>query len=246
MSSVPTITLAGHVLNDLFAITDVSRPLPPARVQTVDVPGRDGTLVTGRTLGPRRVELRLWRDVGTSRAGMLDAMRDLAAWLQSDATVPLTFSDEAGRIRRVTLDGDLPLDEYERAGCVTLSLLQPDPICDLGSPRSATVPSAGSVSFLVGGTAPCGISVHASSAIRDSSTKLWGLRFDDRYYLRVALGTGAKSVDIDCATRAVAVAGATSMITLESDWPELSPGRHTVRMDLGSGAATLRWQERSL
>ena len=36
------------------------------------------------------------------------------------------------------------------------------------------------------------------------------------------------------------------MITLDSDWPVLSPGPHTVRMDEGTGTATLTWQERSL
>jgi hypothetical protein len=71
------------------------------------------------------------------------------------------------------------------------------------------------------------------------------VRFDDGDYLRVAIPTSsATPVEIDCESRVARVGGNVSMVTMDSDWPMLSPGRHVARNDVGTGSATLTWEER--
>jgi hypothetical protein len=76
---------------------------------------------------------------------------------------------------------------------------------------------------------------------------MWSLTFDEGDYVRLKLPTAlATTVSIDCKERRVLVGGEVSMLTLESDWPRLAAGTHTVRMDLGTGAATISIRERCL
>lgn len=247
MAETPTITLAGHVLNDYFSITDLSRPLPPSRLDSLDVPGRHGSVLRGRTMGPRTVSFRLWAH-SRSHADMLEDMAQLASWLYgTDGELTLTFSDEGGRVRRVVPDGELPYDEYEERGSVLLTLAQPDPVCDIGEPKTASLSSGGTKTITVGGTHPARLTIAATSAKRNATTGAWGVTVDSGDHIRVPLAdSSTHAVTIDCGSRAATVDGATAMVTLDSDWPALTPGTHTIDMDLGTGAATLTWQERSV
>lgn len=248
MAETPTITLAGHVLNDYFSITDLSRPMPPSRIDVLDVPGRHGSVLRGRTMGPRKVSFRLWAHT-SHHSDMYEAMALLMSWLygSDDGELALTFSDEGGRARLVVPDGELPYDEYEERGSVLLTFTQPDPICDVGEPKTASLSSGGTKTITVGGTYPVKLFIAATAAKRVSSTQTWGVVIDNDTYLHVHLDdANTHAVSIDCANREVTVDGATAMITLDSDWPELWPGSHTVEMDDGTGAATLTWQERSV
>lgn len=248
MTPAPTITLAGHVLNERFSITDLSRPLPSSRVDTEDVPGRHGVAYRTRTMGPRSVTFRLWSH-STDHRRLVEDATTLAAWLwgAEAGLVELSIDDEAGRVRHVAPDGELPFDEYVERGNMLVTLIQPDPVCDIGDPKNATVPSGGSVTILVGGTHPPRLSISAPSAVRDTSSLVWGLRFDGDDVLRVLTGSDeARAVGIDCGARSVTLAGAVHLVTLESDWPELWPGTHVIEMDEGTGAAAITWQERSI
>jgi hypothetical protein len=122
-----------------------------------------------------------------------------------------------------------------------------DPVA-YGDEHSVTIPSGGSVEFEVGGTLPAvGIGVVAASAVRNSSSGVWGVRFDEGDFMHVALpSSSSRKVEIDADNRTVKVANATDMITLDSSWPKLEPGSHVARMDQGTGAATLTWIERYL
>jgi V/A-type H+-transporting ATPase subunit D len=51
-------------------------------------------------------------------------------------------------------------------------------------------------------------------------------------------------VDVDL--RTVKVAGNGTIVTLESNWPTLKTGEHTVTMSPGTGTATMTWQERNV
>ena len=109
-----------------------------------------------------------------------------------------------------------------------------------------TVPSGGSISFNVGGTYRARPRITAS-AVRDSSSQVWGLKLDNADFVHVVTGSAsARSVDIDCDGRTCIVNSSTSMITLDSDWLELAPGTHTLVMDKGTGAATVKYRERWL
>lgn len=250
MSQAPIITLAGHVLNERFSITDLSRPLPPSRNEWQTIPGAHGDTFRARTMGPRKLSFTLWTHISQDSHADLQAEAALLAswlWPSSPGLLVLTISDEDGRVRLVVPDGDLNFDEYERRGAIRLSFVQPDPICDLGSAKTYTVPSGGSVTLVTGGTHPAKIAVAATSAVRNSTSLLWSLTFDSQDKLRIATGSSSgRAISIDCATRAVKLAGATHMVTLDSDWPELWPGTHTVTMDQGTGTATLTVQDRSI
>lgn len=243
----PTITLASHVLNDYFSITDLSRPLPPSRLDVLDVPGRHGSVVRGRTMGPRTISLRLWAHM-RDHSAMYEDMALLASWLYGSTNeLTLTLSDENGRIRKVVPDGDLPYDEYMERGNVLLTLTQPDPVCDIGAARTASLSSGGTQSITIGGTHPAKLSISASAAKRNATAHVWSITFDSGDHVRVPLADGnGHAVVIDCGERSASVDGANAMVTLDSDWPELWPGTHTIDMDLGTGAATLTWQERSV
>ena len=113
-----------------------------------------------------------------------------------------------------------------------------------GRERTITVPSGGSVIFIVDGTAPTRPRI-AASATRSASSQVWGLRLDEGDYLHVETGvSSACAVAIDCEERTLRINNNPAIPTLDSDWLELSPGEHTIRMDNGVGAATITYYER--
>ena len=129
-------------------------------------------------------------------------------------------------------------------GAITLTFTASDPI-RFGSVHEVTVPSGGTVEIDIAGTYPASMSLETQTATRSLSSGVWGIRFDEGHPLHVKLPTGQQSaVSIDCRDASVAINGVTGMITLDSHWPELTPGSHVVRMDQGTGNATMRWQER--
>lgn len=132
-------------------------------------------------------------------------------------------------------------------GAFTLTFVASDPYRYSDTENTVTISSGGTVSMNVGGTVSAMPKITANSAVRDSSTELWGLKLDNAAYVRVRTGSSSsRKVVIDCGSRTVTVANATSMLTLDSDWFEMPPGEHSVVMDKGTGAATMTWRERWL
>ena len=85
----------------------------------------------------------------------------------------------------------------------------------------------------------------ANSAVRNSSSLVWGVKVDNADFVHVATGSSSsRKVEIDSEKRICKVANAIALPTLDSDWIVLEPGAHTVAMDNGTGAATLSWVER--
>ena len=247
MSKAPNIYVGGHLLNERFLISGLKRTFPESRLTHDDIPGMRGTYVKERTMGTRSVTITL-SSISPSRdhGRMLEDISALATWLFESDMLDLSISDEDGRLRKVVLDGGLDYNEYEERGSVTIKLLQPDPLCIVGSPQTVQVPSGGSAAFSILHSYPI-VSISAESVVRDSTTELWGVRFDGGACLYVRLLTSGQSrVSIDCENRSVFVNGAVSMVTLGSDWPDLAPGEHVVEMDRGSGVAKLTWRERCI
>ena len=207
-----------------YALVKLERPVGPSlRIETEQVPGRNGEI-------PVSVELETLHIVAhcTLRRRYYhrwDRVRmELATAFTKLGEHILTLPDEPGMYRMATAS---LTDNVQTP-------LEP--------------PVEFSVEFEVGGMLPAvDISVVAESAVRNNSSGVWGVRFDEGDFMHVALpSSSSRKVEIDADNRTVKVANATDMITLDSSWPKLEPGTHVARMDQGTGAATLSWIERYL
>ena len=244
-NEAPIIMLDGYVLNDHFAIRDLKRPWPSVQPNTVQVSGRAGAVLRNMEVGTRSVSFKLGA-TDEDHQKLAAMFRWILELLAGDGTHVLSFSDEGGFLRHVVLDATPSYDEYVGGALVELEFTMPDPYLIDSGETTITVPSGGSVQFRVTHSRPS-IVISAASAVRDSTSQLWGIRFDDGDFLRVKIPTSsATPVSFDCLERRVVVGGATSMVTLTSDWPILDAGFHTAQMDVGTGAATLTIKERCL
>lgn len=243
--SVPTITIDGHVLNDRFTISNIERPFPTFSVASETLDGRDGALIKARQLDPRPVSFRLWA-FSHDHGEMLAEFSWLVELCAGDGEHTLVFSDEDGYARRVVLECDPSYDEYEERGSVPLTFTMYDPYREQIDPNTFTVRYGTPATFVVGHDRPR-INITTTQAQRDSTTHLWGIRFDNGDMLRVKLPTALQTpVDIDVRHRRVLVGHEVTMLTLESDWPALKAGTHTAIIDVGSGSAAITIRERCL
>jgi len=230
-----------------YAHVKLERPVGPSlRVESEQVPGRDGSVLTSLQLD----ELTITAHCTLRRRYYYEWERvrmELAAAFTKMGERELTLPDEPGLYRMATAS----LTDNVQTPLVPPVEFSVEFVCHdviaYGGEHSVTIPSDGYVMFEVGGMLPVGVRIVAESAVRDSSTGLWGVRFDDGSVLNVALASNAaRKVEIDSPSRAVKVANATDMVTLDSTWPKLEPGTHAVRRYLGTGTATVSWIERYL
>ena len=242
-------TICGDlVLEDLGIVVERVHDEPPsAEAETVDVPGRDGTVLMGITYGPRTITLecrtfeRTWDDFELLRDRLVTSLMTREEFRLVVRTHPLEYY-------MAHLES---ISEGERIGGTGIGELELTFIANspwrYGRSCEVTVPSGGSVTFHVEGNMPAVASLSASAAVRNSGSTVWGVRFDEVDFVHIATGSAsARAVEIDGMTRSAKVGNATAMITLDSNWPLLEPGTHVARMDEGTGAATLTWQERSM
>ena len=238
-----TVTFDGHRLNDRFFVGEVSVGLPEFAPDAEDYPARDGARIKGMRLGTLSVDVQLVAKPVRGEAARA-AISDLLTWLDVGGPRRLSLSSDGGLWRLCVPSGAPQVLDDEWGDRVSVSFLQPEPAL-FGTEREVTVPSGGSVSFVVGGDYPTRPTIYGDEAVRDASSRQWGVRLDDGGFLRACLPTGAASaVEMDCDGRTCTVAGATTAPTLESDWLTLAPGEHTLQMDVGTGAARVTWHER--
>ena len=236
------VTFDGFDLARVVYVEDVRRPLfPGLRVQTETVPGADGCLVRSATLDSVEVEVDV-RCVRRDKAEMRRALGELAGALAVRGPRRLTQSDRPGLYDMAVPTGCPTLDEWMGTGGATIVFLLPSP-ASYGPMKAA---EAG-VTFQVCGTYRASPRLACAAAVRDGATGLWGVRLDDGDFLRVDLPDDkAHSVVIDCASRTASVDRANAMVTLDSDWWSLEPGRHRTTVELGSGGVDIGWEERWL
>ena len=238
------VTFDGHVLNDLFYVGMVEAEPPAIDVDLRTLDGKDGTAVNGTRLAESAITVPLVVRPGTALTTR-QALSFLMGWLDVDGPRTLTLSDDGG-LERVAVPSGVTIDDYEYNDRLTVTFTQVEP-CLYGGSSTFAVPSGGSATFEVTGNYVTMPVITAQAAQRDASTEMWSLTFDEGDYVRLKLPTAlATTVSIDCKERRVLVGGEVSMLTLESDWPRLAAGTHTVRMDLGTGAATISIRERCL
>jgi len=221
--------------------------LPELKADVFDRVGGDGSVLRSAHLGERKIvlECRAYR----TRWREFDKVKDeMAQLLMLDGEHVLSLRNHFGEYYLARL---VAFSEDDRIGGTgigqfTLTFTAYDPI-RFGSKQIATVPSGGSVDIDVSGSYPTTFTVNTNVATRDSTTQLWGLRFDDGDFLYVKIPTnGTTPVSMDSYTRQVSVANQPSIVTLESNWPFLKAGTHTVSMAMGTGPATIEWQERNV
>lgn len=242
-------TICGDlVLEELGIVVERVHDEPPAaRAETQDVPGRNGTLLREITYEPREITLEC-RTFEKTWDGFEKLRDKLVTHLMTGEELKLVLRTHPEEYYLAHLTSMTEGDRIGGTGIGYLELVfQANDPCRYGRSRTTTVPSGGSVTFIVEGNQPAKATVTASAAVRSSGSTVWGVRIDEGDFAHIATGSSSsRAVVINGVTRSATVAGATSMITLDSNWPVLTPGKHTVRMDEGTGAATIAWQERSM
>lgn len=246
------VVFDGHDLTELFIVTDVSRSWLSLSANVTDNPSGGAFLMGLRRKAPE-VSMTLYAFGSTSERR--EAAHVLASWLDVDGPRELAFGDDGGLVYMAVPSGTDAPKSFADAESASVSFLIPEPVM-LGEtgraqaymPLSVTE-SHGPVSpvVMVGGTAPARMVITSEDASRDSSTGLWGVRLDDGDYARVEIPVSTpSSVTIDCTARTATVNGSPALLTLDSDWLEMSPGRHVISLDEGHGTADVSWRERWL
>ena len=237
-----TLVYDGHDFADLFAYGDPKFSILASKPVLEDVDGRNGQAFLGMTYGSSEVSFTIGlTGEPEARRG---AFSSLGAWLMVDEPKPLYLPDTADRYYLAVPSGAVSVKRCVNSDIAQVTFKLTDPVA-YGQEHTATLPSGGSVSFNVGGTAPTMPTITASSAVRDSTSLTWGVRLDSSAFVHVPTGSGSsRAVSVDCAERVCTVASSVTLPTLDSDWLVLTPGTHTLAMDYGTGAATVTWVER--
>lgn len=239
-----SIVFDGIALTDTYRVF-AKRGLPYHKADVREIPGRDGVMVAGADYAPP--SLSLYFVLGPCMRGEMERkVHDLSHLLDVREPKKLELGDDGGLWCMAMPTGERNWKRHVTSASVEVPFV----VCDAamyGREMSVTVPSGGTASFTVNGTYPTRPMVEAASAKRDEGSKVWGLILDDADFLHIATGTSsATKVEADCGERTVSIGGTASVPTLNSDWLELEPGRHELRMDYGTGAATVTWFERWL
>ena len=232
----------GHDFSELFVYGDPQITILNAKPDTREVSGRNGAAFIGLTYDASTVAFTI-AAFGNAEARR-NAFSQLGTWLMVDEPKPLYLPDTPDRYYLAVPDAGLDLTRGIGGEMAQVTFTLVDPVA-YGYEKTATLPSGGSASINVNGTAPTYLNVVAASAVRNSSAQVWGVKVDNTDYIHVATGSSSsRKVEIYSEERICKVADALTLPTLDSDWLKLEPGIHTVAMDYGTGAATLSWVER--
>ena len=235
-----TARFDGHDITDGFVMSALSRPRPVRVARAVEVDGMRGSALTASGYGPIEVEMRL-AAVGDP-ASRRERVDRLMAGLDVGEARPLSFSDDAGRYYMAVPSGGGAVAHTAWSDEVSLVFLVPDP-ARYGAERSVALASGSTATVRVGGNTEAALRVAATAA--RASGGVWGVTCDGGDAVKVEMGSGAHSVEIDCERRTAAVDSQAAVPTLASDWIAMAPGTHQISMT-GTGAATAMWTERWL
>lgn len=243
-----SVIFDGHDFSELFYVGDpeitIANSIPDLR----DVSGRDGSMFVGSRFGNSNVAftLALEGDAYTRRC----ALSVLASWLDVDEPKKLVLPDTPDRYYLAVPDAALELKRAIGAELTKVSFALVDPVA-YGREVEITVPSGSSIKFNVNGSYKTYPIITASSAVRDSTSLVWGVKLDGDKFIHIATGSASATlVEIDCGARTSTITSSKTvkLPTLNplSDWLYFEPGIHTLLMDEGTGAATVKYRERWL
>lgn len=239
------ISFDGHDFESLFVVGDPEITVLDSRAEYAESSNRNGIALIGRRWGEVHVSfsLAVLGDANSRRV----ALSTLGSWLDVDEPKKLVLPDTPTWYYMAIPDGALELERAIGAESTQITFTLTDPIAYSSTETTVTLSSGGSVTFTVGGTAAAKPSLQASSAKRDTTSLVWGVKLDDGDFVHVATGSNsARNTVVDCDTRTVTVSGNPAILTLDSDWLEFSPGSHTLVMDNGTGSCTVKYRERWL
>lgn len=220
----------------------VIRGLPPMQVETGEIPGFDGYVVKGAKRMPPTITLRFVLGPASNHR-MVERIHELSALLDVREPKRLELGEDEGLWCMAMPSGEMEWKRHVNSGSVDVPFLVEEAAM-YGRERSVTVPSGSYVDFIVGGTYPAKPRISAN-AVRNASSTVWGLRLDNGDFIHIATGSdSSRAIVVDCKERTCTISGVTAVPTLDSDWLELSPGKHRLAMDNGTGAATVTWTER--
>lgn len=232
-----SVLYAGTVLNDLFTVTDVTRPVMGApEVVSEIVPGRDGVALKGIRREPIEVLVTL-AALGSSAADVRTAFSSLASLLAaSPAPRKLAFSDDSGwyYLAVPSAAGDI-----ENLGVVNggaeIGFTATDAI--MHHDRQPVTVRANGSAVAAGstiGTATIDTVLDTPALLRVRTTAAGTTSLmDETGETWTADATGAGYLFIDARTRSVGFSTSTTgtrtvkMLSLSCDWPWLSAGEHT-------------------
>lgn len=236
------LTFDGHALSDFFTIErHATRSLSVWETSLVDVPGRDGSMFGGTRHAPVSLSFDLYA-IGGTRDERQQAMRALAGWLAVDEPKVLQLGDEGGLWRMAIPNDESTQEAYLNADYASVTFVCPDPWL-YGEAHTATIPSGGTLTINVGGTAPTWPTITANAT--GGSGGGWSVTVDGGAGIYAAIPSGTTyTLEADCGGRRITVNHETAMLPPAYDWPKLEPGTRTLTMAQGTGAAAIKWVER--
>ena len=233
------VTYDGHALNDYAVVEEVDRPLAGSYdLNYATVTGMDGRMYLSGRRDSYSIALTL-AFIGHDYAEVLAKIRTVAGWLSTDEPKKLVIGDEDGLWRMVVPSGEMRIERVgHTAARVELAFEAPDAMLHGGG--GVMQSSDGTAVVRIDGTLPAPVVIASSAASGDFEV----MEMDLGAFVRVEVGSTAKSVEIDCGQRTCAVGGSTAMVTLASDWLVLDPGWHTLTRVDGSGEFTVSYESR--
>lgn len=234
-----TVTYDGHHLNDLFVVEDVVREATGEFVpETATVAGRNGRMWRGTRRDSISITLVLVA-VGNNYDEVLAKIRTLASWLDVEEPARLAIGDEGGLWRMAAPTGQTQLERIGvHAARVSVAMTCVD-ACMHG-PGGSVTSSSGTATLYIDGTLPTPVRIYATSAKNNYTVTDQTIG----KHVTVAVGSTAKALVIDSASRSATVAGVLKLPTLDSDWLVLAPGAHTLARTSGTGEFTATYESR--
>lgn len=228
-------------LTSMCVVSGWTTALLPVDVHTQAVPGRNGSIYTGQSMGQREIKVTLAL-LGDTPAERSDMARSIAQALTVDEPRPLCCSIENGLWHYAVPTSTADLKRNVGSNVYDVTFVAPDPIA-YGEERSVEVPSGGTVTFEVGGTYPTMPTITAVGAAVGSIR--WRLLHGSEYMDVSPYGN--LTVHIDCENRSLMVGTNAQMLPRTSDWFVFEPGENTVQMADGTAeSCTITWRERWL
>ena len=239
------LTYNGHDLTTLFTCGDPEITILDSTPDNREVSGRNGAAFVGMKYGVPSVACTI-AAFGTPSERRAK-FSTLGQWLMVDEPKPLYLPDTPDRYYLAVPSGALQLTRGFDGETATLTFELTDPVA-YGEQKMITLPSRGSLTFTVGGTAPTYFYRDlAAIGTPDASTLRYGIRLDNSQTWCVTHDSTSnlRVGPFDFEKRSLMVDGVVSVPTLDSDWFALTPGEHTLENYLGGGTSLwLKYRER--
>lgn len=239
------LTYNGHDFSTLCVYGDPELSILNSIPDNREISGRNGMAFIGMTYGVSTVTFSL--AVTGTASERRAKLSTLGQWLMVDEPKPLYLPDTPDRYYLAVPDGALDMERGIKGEITKLNFTLTDPVA-YGEQKTITLPSRGSLTFTVGGTAPTYLFRDLAVAeTPDASTLRYGIRLDNSQTWCVS-GNTTSNIRVgpfDFEKRILMVDGVVSVPTLDSDWFALTPGEHTLENYLGGGTNMwLKYRER--